>query len=68
MNRNSYKRSGIDRRKQNGISVRIFVGNGNRTTIRRQEDKGRIFFVDQYYLPVPIYLYRLAKSGHPMLK
>jgi len=48
MNRNSYKRSGIDRRKKNGINVRIFVGNGNRTTIRRQEDKDRIFFVDQY--------------------
>ena len=48
MNRNSDKRSGIDRRKHNGISVRIFVGNGNRTTIRRQEDTDRIFFVDQY--------------------
>jgi hypothetical protein len=44
----SDKRSGADRRKQTGINVRILVGNGARTTIRRQEDQGRIFLVDQY--------------------
>ena len=42
------RRSGIDRRKQAGITVRLFVGDGNRTMIRRQEDRDRIFFVDQY--------------------
>jgi len=42
------RRSGIDRRKQAGITVRPFVGDGNRTIIRRQEARDRIFFVDQY--------------------
>ena len=42
------KRSGIDRRKQTGINVRLLVGNGNRMIIRRQGDRGRIFLVDQY--------------------
>ena len=45
---NSNRRSGIDRRKQTGINVRLLVGNGGRTIIRRQEDQGRIFLVDQY--------------------
>jgi hypothetical protein len=44
----SDRRSGIDRRKQAGISVRLFMGDGNRTNIRRQEDRDRIIFVDQY--------------------
>jgi hypothetical protein len=44
----SNRRSGIDRRKQTGINVRLLVGNGGRTIIRRQEDQGRIFLVDQY--------------------
>ena len=48
MNRNSDKRSGIDRRRQTGINVRLLVGNGNRRTIRRQEDRGHIFLVDRY--------------------
>jgi hypothetical protein len=41
-------RSGIDRRKRAGFSLRMFVGSGNRRVIRRQEDQVRIFFVDQY--------------------
>ena len=28
--------------------MRMLVGDGNRRMIRRQEDQGRIFFVDQY--------------------
>jgi len=28
--------------------MRTFIGNGNRSTIRRQEDRDRIFLVDQY--------------------
>lgn len=44
----SGRRSGIDRRKQNGINVRLLVGNGNRRIVRRKEDQDRIFFVDQY--------------------
>ena len=42
------RRTGFDRRKQTGINMRIFIGSGNRTTIRRQEDRDRIFLVDQY--------------------
>ena len=48
MKMDSNKRSGIDRRKQTGINVRLLVGNGNRSTIRREEDRGPIFLVDQY--------------------
>ena len=48
MNQNSERRTGTDRRKQTGITMRTFVGNGNRNTIRRQDDKGHIFLVDQY--------------------
>ena len=44
----SYKRSGTDRRKQTGINMRMLAGTGARRSIRRQEDQGRIFFVDQY--------------------
>jgi len=42
------RRSGIDRRKQIGINFRLFVGDGNRSIIRRQEDRGHNFWVDQY--------------------
>lgn len=48
MAQNKNKRSGTDRRKQDGINFRLLVGDGNRRAIRRQEDQGRIFFVDQY--------------------
>ena len=48
MAQNKNKRSGTDRRKQDGINVRLLMGDGNRRVIRRQEDQGRIFFVDQY--------------------
>ena len=48
MNKNRNRRSGFDRRKQTGINMRTFVGNGARVTIRREEDKDRIFFIDQY--------------------
>ena len=44
----SYKRSGTDRRKQTGINMRMLAGTGARRSIRRQEDRNRIFFVDQY--------------------
>ena len=46
MNRD--QRSGIDRRKQTGMNVRLLVGIGNRSTIRREEDREPIFLVDQY--------------------
>ncbi len=42
------RRSGNDRRKQTGITVRMLVGDGNRMIIRRQDDRGCIFLVDQY--------------------
>lgn len=42
------RRSGNDKRKQARINMRMLAGDGNRRIIRRQEDKGRIFFVDQY--------------------
>jgi hypothetical protein len=48
MNKNSDRRSGIDRRTQTGINRRTLVGNGTRTTIRRQTDHGLIFLVDHY--------------------
>ena len=44
----SYNRSGTERRKQTGITMRMFVGDGARRSIRRHEDQGRIFFVDRY--------------------
>ena len=44
----SSRRSGKDRRKLAVFNMRMLAGNGNRRIIRRQEDKGRIFFVDQY--------------------
>lgn len=44
----SNNRSGTDRRKQTGINMRMIAGDGSRRSIRRQDDQGRIFFVDQY--------------------
>ena len=44
----SDRRSGFDRRNDTGINSRMLVGNGARRTVRRQEDRSRIFFVDQY--------------------
>jgi hypothetical protein len=42
------RRSGIDRRKHTGLNIRLLVGNGVRKTIRRQEDRSHIFWVDNY--------------------
>jgi hypothetical protein len=42
------RRAGGDRRKQTGINIRMLAGDGSRKIVRRQEDKGRILFVDQY--------------------
>jgi len=44
----SERRTGFDRRKQTSINMRTFIGNGNRTSNRRQENRDRIFLVDQY--------------------
>ena len=46
MDRN--RRSGFDRRKQTDINVRTIIGDGSRTTVRRQEDGGHLFLVDRY--------------------
>ena len=48
MHKDSDRRSGSDRRKQTGITFRYLVGNGNRTTFRRQEDQGHLYLVDRY--------------------
>ena len=42
------RRSPNDRRMQAGINIRLLMGNRTRRTIRRQGDKDRYFFVDQY--------------------
>jgi len=42
------RRSRNDRRKQAGINIRLLTGSGERRTIRRQGDRNRHFFVDQY--------------------
>ena len=42
------RRSGYDRRKIDDFSLRLLIGNGQRITIRRKEDRDRIFWVDQY--------------------
>ena len=44
----SDRRSGYDRRENQGFSMRLLIGNGKRRTIRRREDRDRIFLVDQY--------------------
>ena len=42
------RRSVNDRRNRAGITIRLFVGAGKRESVRRLDDKGRIFFVDWY--------------------
>ena len=42
------KRSGKDRREKSGLNIRSFLFGGKRQQIRRQQDIGRIFYVDQY--------------------
>ena len=43
------RRSVFDRCKQTSSSVRTFAGgNGNRNTIRQQENEGHTIFIDQY--------------------
>jgi hypothetical protein len=42
------RRSGIERRKSSGLNLRSLIYGGNRIQIRRQDDRERIFFVDQY--------------------
>jgi hypothetical protein len=37
-----------DRRRRAAFSILFLIGNGKRRTIRRQEDRARIFFVDQF--------------------
>ena len=41
-------RSGKDRRTKSGFNIRLFLFGGKRENIRRQEDKKRIFYVDNY--------------------
>ena len=41
-------RSGKDRRNRSGFNIRPFLFGGKRKTIRREEDKQRIFYVDHY--------------------
>jgi hypothetical protein len=42
------RRTGIDRREQARLNVRMLAGSGHRRIIRRKEDRDRIFLVDQY--------------------
>ena len=42
------RRSGLERRKSSSLNFRSLIDGGNRINIRRQEDRKRIFFVDQY--------------------
>jgi len=42
------RRSGIERRISSSINIRSLIYGGNRVLIRRQEDRERLFFVDQY--------------------
>ena len=42
------RRSGLERRKSSSLNFRSLINGGNRIQIRRQEDRERIFFVDQY--------------------
>ncbi len=42
------RRSGNDRRNRAGISIRLLVGAGKRESVRRLDDRGRVFFVDRY--------------------
>lgn len=42
------RRSGLERRKSSSLNFHSLIYGGNRIQIRRQEDRKRIFFVDQY--------------------
>ena len=42
------RRSGKDRRGCGWFSLRLLVGAGKRETVRRMDDRGKIFFVDWY--------------------
>jgi len=42
------RRSGLERRKLSSLNLRSLIYGGNRIQIRRQEDRERIFLVDQY--------------------
>jgi Domain of unknown function (DUF5658) len=42
------RRSGRDRRGRAWFSLRLLLGAGNRGSVRRLDDRGRIFFVDWY--------------------
>jgi hypothetical protein len=42
------RRSGMERRMSSSINIRSLIYGGNRVLIRRQEDRERLFFVDQY--------------------
>ena len=55
------RRSGIERRMSSGINVRSLTYGGNRILIRRQEERERVFFVDQYspilFVPIVVILF-----------
>ncbi len=42
------RRSGLERRKSSSLNFHSLIYGGNRIQIRRQEDRERIFLVDQY--------------------
>ncbi len=42
------KRTGVDRRVNRGFSLKSLFIYGKREEIRRQDDKGKIFFADRY--------------------
>jgi hypothetical protein len=42
------RRSGNDRRNKRGFSIRSLIFGGRRETIRRQEDRSKIFWADRY--------------------
>lgn len=42
------ERSGNDRRTKSGLNIRSLLVGGKRQKIRRQQDIGRIFYLDQY--------------------
>ena len=42
------RRSGVDRRKSSGITIRSFLAGGRRKAFRRREDEQKIYHVDQY--------------------
>lgn len=42
------RRSGFERRNSSSLNLRSLIYGGNRIQIRRQEDRERLFIVDQY--------------------